>query len=179
MKPLFILSPGSYVVPGIKWINTNVHFLFAAISGGVEAVLTAVHSILTMFPVGVIIVVAALLAWALSNWRVSLLALGALGFCWAMGLWEESTETIALVFVSVVISVAIAFPLGIWASRKQKSRAGDPTGPRYHADRPAVGLFDSSGDHFQPRSYSRYDRDSNLWRATNAAVHNSCVESST
>ena len=53
----------------------------------------------------------------------STLALVALGFCFVMDLWEESMETIALVTVSVAISVVVAVPLGILAARRPRLEA--------------------------------------------------------
>src|SRR5262249_59973235 len=50
----------------------------------------------------------------------SLPAIGALGFCWGMGFWTASMQTIALVLVAVAIAVAIAFPLGILASHDKR-----------------------------------------------------------
>jgi glycine betaine/proline transport system permease protein len=116
----FTFSPGALIAPGIDWLNTNLHPLFAAISITVEAVLTAVLAVLTVLPAGAFVALVALAAWALANWRVGLLAAGTLGFCWVMGLWTASMQTIALVLVAVAISVAIAFPLGILASRNKR-----------------------------------------------------------
>lgn len=116
----FTFSPGALVAPGVDWLNTNFHSFFAGISTGVEAVLTAVQSVLTVLPAGALIALVAALAWVLANWRISVLAVCALGFCWAMGLWAASMQTIALVLVAVTISVAIAFPLGILASRDKR-----------------------------------------------------------
>lgn len=113
----FTFSPGAFVAPGVDWLNTHVHPLFAAISTVVEAVLTVVQLALTVLPAGVLIVLVAVLAWLLASWRISLLAICALGFCWLMGLWMASMQTIALVLVAVMISVAVAFPLGILAAR--------------------------------------------------------------
>ena len=118
--PPFTFSPGALIAPGVDWLNTNLHPLFAAISMVVEAVLTAVQAVLTALPAGALIALVAVLAWALANWRISLLAICALGFCWVMGLWTASMQTIALVLVAVTISVAIAFPLGILASRDKR-----------------------------------------------------------
>jgi glycine betaine/proline transport system permease protein len=116
----FTFSPGALIAPGIDWLNTNLHPVFAAISMVVETVLSAVLAVLTVLPAGALIALVAVAAWALANWRVGLLAIGALGFCWVMGLWTASMQTIALVLVAVAISVAIAFPLGILASRNKR-----------------------------------------------------------
>lgn len=116
----FTFSPGALIAPGIDWLNTHLHPLFAGISTVVAAVLAVVQLVLTTLPAGVLIALVAALAWVLANWRISLLAIGALGFCWVMGLWTASLQTIALVLVAVAISVAIAFPLGILAARDRR-----------------------------------------------------------
>jgi len=48
----------------------------------------------------------------------------ALIFCLLAGFWAASMQTLALVTVAVIISVSIAFPLGILASRYRKFEAG-------------------------------------------------------
>ncbi|WP_294641354.1 proline/glycine betaine ABC transporter permease [uncultured Aureimonas sp.] len=119
----FTLSPGSYIAPLFSWLNTNFHGFFAAVSTGVESVLAAVLWVLTLLPAWGLIAVVAALAFVLADWRVALLAVGTLGFCWAMNLWAASLQTIALVLVSVTASVAIAFPLGVLAARRPKVEA--------------------------------------------------------
>ena len=119
-EPAFTFSPGALLAPAIDWSNTNLHPVFAAVSASIEAILTAAQAILTVLPSGAVIVIVALLSWMLANWRIALLAVCTLAFCWATGLWTASMQTIALVVVAVVISVAIAFPLGILASRHKR-----------------------------------------------------------
>lgn len=116
----FTFSPGAFAAPGVDWLNTHLHPLFAAISAVVEAVLSAAEATLLAPSPVVMVAVTALLAWVVANWRVGLLAACALGFCWAMGLWTASMQTIALVLVAVAVSVAIAFPLGVLASRDRR-----------------------------------------------------------
>ena len=116
----FTFSPGALVAPAISWLNTNFYPFFSAVSATVEAILAAVLAVLTILPAGGVIVAVAGLAFMLANWRLALLAAGALGFCWAVGLWTASMQTIALVVVAVAISVLIAFPLGILAARNRR-----------------------------------------------------------
>lgn len=61
-----------------------------------------------------IVVIAAYFAVSL---RAAILAGLCLGFCMIVGLWTASMQTIALVTVAVLISVLIAFPLGVLCSR--------------------------------------------------------------
>lgn len=118
--PMFTLSPGAVVAPAIDWLNRNFHPVFALISQVTEAVLTVVQSLLTLLPPYALIPIVALVAWMIAGWRSGILVICSLGFCWAMGLWTASMQTIALVLVAVAISVGIAFPLGILASRHKR-----------------------------------------------------------
>lgn len=55
------------------------------------------------------------IALVLAGWRMALLTfLGFLSFG-IVGLWDESMETLVLVAISVLLSVIIGIPLGVWA----------------------------------------------------------------
>lgn len=117
-------SPGVLLAPFVDWLNKNFHPLFQTISMVIEAVLNAIEKTLLFFPPYAVIAVVVLLAFALAGWRVAILSVFALGFCVAADLWVPSMQTVALVTVSVFISVLIAFPLGIVASRHKTIEAG-------------------------------------------------------
>jgi glycine betaine/proline transport system permease protein len=117
-------SPGVLLAPFVDWLNKNFHPLFQTISIVIEAVLNAIEKTLLFFPPYAVIAVVVLLAFALAGWRVAILSVFALGFCLAADLWVPSMQTVALVTVSVFISVLIAFPLGIVASRHKTIEAG-------------------------------------------------------
>lgn len=118
--PVFTFSPGAIAAPAIDWVNINFRGVFSVISGVTEAALTIVQSALTLLPPYAFIPVIAALAWILAGWRSGILVIFTLGFCWAMGLWTASMQTVALVLVAVAISVTIALPLGILASRNKR-----------------------------------------------------------
>ncbi|TPE51758.1 ABC transporter permease [Amaricoccus solimangrovi] len=119
----FDLSPGAWLAPAVDWLNTNLHGLFAGIAAVIEAVLGGLQTALLYPPALVMIPLVAVVVALLLGWRLGLLALIALGFCFVMDLWEQSMETVALVSVSVAISVAIAVPLGILAARRPRLEA--------------------------------------------------------
>ncbi|TBU73700.1 ABC transporter permease [Pseudomonas daroniae] len=116
-------SPGQHLAPAIDWLNANFHPLFATISRVIETVLGGVESALLAMPAYALIAVVAVLAYLFTNLRVAVLSAFMLGFCLISGLWTASMQTIALVSVSVLISVAIAFPLGVLASRVKRFEA--------------------------------------------------------
>ncbi|MEI9425775.1 ABC transporter permease subunit [Mesorhizobium sp. Cs1299R1N1] len=119
----FAFSPGAYLAPVVDWLNTNFHPFFEGVSTVVEAVLNGIGVALLFLPFYAVIAIAFLLVALLVNVRVSAVTVIALLFCVLMGFWEASMQTLALVAVSVAISVLIAFPLGVIASRHKKFEA--------------------------------------------------------
>ena len=117
------ISPGAFLAPAVDWLNANFHPFFALVTRVIEAVLGAIEAaLLALPPVGLIAVVA-VAAFFAAGPRIALLSACCLGFCWLMGLWTASMQTLAVVVVSVAIAVAIAFPLGIRAARRASVEA--------------------------------------------------------
>ncbi|GFM52922.1 ABC transporter permease [Pseudomonas capsici] len=110
-------SPGEFMAPAIDWLNTNLHGLFVLISKVIEATLGGIETALLAPHAYVLIGVVVILAVVFANVRVAVFAALMLAFCLFSGLWVASMQTIALVSVSVLISVSIAFPLGVLAAR--------------------------------------------------------------
>jgi len=124
MNPdLLQFSPGAYLAPAVDWLNKNFHPFFDAVTKLIEAVLGAIETALLYPPPYATIVLAVLLAAFLASVRVSVVTAIALSFCLLAGFWTASMQTLALVTVAVIISVAVAFPLGVLASRYRKFEA--------------------------------------------------------
>lgn len=113
-------SPGEFLAPAVDWLNANLHGLFKGISQVIEVVLGAVEAaLLAPHPylfIGIVVVA----AFFFANKRVAVFAALMLAFCLFSGLWVASIQTIALVSVAVLISVSIAFPLGVLAARVKR-----------------------------------------------------------
>ncbi|OCP14968.1 ABC transporter permease [Ensifer sp. LC163] len=121
---LIRFSPGVYLAPAVDWLNANFHPFFDAVTKLIEAVLGGIEAVLLYPSPYVVILVAVLLAAFLINFRVAVITAVSLAFCLLAGLWTASMQTFALVTVAVFISVSIAFPLGILASRYKSLEAG-------------------------------------------------------
>lgn len=113
-------SPGEFLAPAVDWLNANLHGLFKGISQVIEAVLGAVEAALLAPHAYLFIGIVVIGAFFLANKRVAVFAALMLAFCLFSGLWVASMQTIALVSVAVLISVSIAFPLGVLAARVKK-----------------------------------------------------------
>ncbi|GAA3135245.1 ABC transporter permease [Nonomuraea salmonea] len=62
------------------------------------------------------------LAWLAGGWRIALLAVGGVSAFGVLGLWESSVDTLALVGVAVLLSLAIGIPIGVWAGLSARTR---------------------------------------------------------
>jgi glycine betaine/proline transport system permease protein len=65
-----------------------------------------------------VVTAAAAIAAAVAGWRMAILAGVGFFLMGALGLWEESLQTLALIIISVPIALVIGIPLGIWAGRR-------------------------------------------------------------
>ncbi|MFC4114686.1 ABC transporter permease [Nonomuraea zeae] len=61
------------------------------------------------------------LGWLAGGWRIALLAVGGVSAFGALGLWQSSVDTLALVSVAVLLSLAIGIPIGIWAGLSRRA----------------------------------------------------------
>lgn len=121
---LFHFSPGAYLAPVVDWLNANFHPFFDAVTKFIETVLGGFEAVLLYPPPYAVILMMVVLSGLLINIRVAVIAAVGLVFCFLAGLWTASMQTFALVTVAVFISVSIAFPLGILASRYKGLEAG-------------------------------------------------------
>lgn len=83
---------------------------------------TSVHSILKLIPWFILILFVFFISWKVSG-KISKGILYAilLFFIGVVGLWELMYETLSIVIVSVIISLALGFPLGILVSTSEKA----------------------------------------------------------
>jgi len=100
----------------------------AGIEGFIEVIRTliAVPASGNVIPVigwfGVVAVVG-YIVYASSNWRTALLSMGLLTACGMLGVWAYTMDTLAMTVGAVLLSLAIAIPIGIWAGLSDRVMA--------------------------------------------------------
>jgi glycine betaine/proline transport system substrate-binding protein len=116
---VFRLPLGDWVDSAVDWLQTHLAWLFDAISSvvsgmfdGIAAVLSAPHPLLFAGIVAVI-------AWWLRGLPAGLLAFVGFALIDSVELWAEAMDTLTLVLVATLVTLVIAVPLGIWASRSK------------------------------------------------------------
>ncbi|MBT2232749.1 proline/glycine betaine ABC transporter permease [Nonomuraea sp. NEAU-A123] len=111
-----------------EWIddhrNSNPLFLYFLnyIRIFVGSVYTAFQSVLYALGWPGLIGVMGALAWLAGGWRIALPAVAGVGSFGVLGLWQSSVDTLALVAASVLLSLAIGIPLGVWAGLSRGAR---------------------------------------------------------
>jgi glycine betaine/proline transport system permease protein len=109
----------------VVWARDNLSFLTRPFNDFVVAsVIIPVREFLT-FDVAwpVLVFVTAWACWRVSGWGLAVFSAVALLTIGAIGLWAISIDTLTQVMVGVVISVAIAVPIGVWAGRRPRVEA--------------------------------------------------------
>lgn len=92
----------------------NYGDFFESISNGILSALLLIESTLRAVPPVVMIIAIALLAYAASRKLVfSVLAAFGLWLVGALGMWDQAMQTLAIILVSVFISIAVGLPIGI------------------------------------------------------------------
>ncbi len=104
----------------VDWMTTHLDFLFDAIKEAITWVLVKFEDFLLWLPWPAFIAGVALLAWRAVGLGMALFAGAALALLATFGLWESTMETVALMTITVGLSVLIAVPMGVWASQSDR-----------------------------------------------------------
>ncbi|HJC84041.1 MAG TPA: proline/glycine betaine ABC transporter permease [Candidatus Corynebacterium faecigallinarum] len=108
---------GRWVSDAIDWFTRVFGWLLDFIGTVLGGMYDGVNAVLGEPTYTVMLVVFAVIAWAAGSWKVALFSV--LGFYLVRGvnMWTQTMETLAMVFVAVLIAVIISVPLGIWAAK--------------------------------------------------------------
>jgi len=112
-----IINIGGAFESVVNWLNANLRWFFGGITATVDAILDGVNAALEFPPAVIMIALLAALAWRVANRGVAIFTAIGFALIWYMGLWSLTMSTLALVLTSVLISLVIGIPVGIWASK--------------------------------------------------------------
>lgn len=119
-EPLFPKIPlDEWVETFVDLLKEYIPFVFDAISKGIETLMDGVIWLLSIGPPFLLIAVLALLSWWIVNWKVGVFTLLGLGLINNLGYWPETIDTLSLVVISVLFSMIIGVPIGIWMSQQR------------------------------------------------------------
>ena len=109
-------------IPLADWANDAETYVtdrldLDSTADALDAFIDLLASALLAPPELLMVAILAAIAFFLSGWRVALLTVLGLLFVISLGLWEAAMETLTLVVVAALVSLAIGIPLGILAAK--------------------------------------------------------------
>lgn len=111
---------GRFIDDVFEWLQDNLEPLWNVIDEVITRLLVWVEDLLFRIPWPAFIVGVALLSWRTAGLGMALFAGASLALLATFGLWESTMETVALVIITVALSILIAVPLGTWASQSDR-----------------------------------------------------------
>ncbi|MDJ0383078.1 ABC transporter permease/substrate binding protein [Streptomyces sp. G-G2] len=114
------LHLGVWVDHAVDFLQRHLSWLFDAISTVVTGLYDGIDAVLS-FPAPLLFAgILAVAAWWLRGLLAALLAFAGLALIDSVELWDDAMSTLSLVLVATLVTLVIAVPLGIWASRSDR-----------------------------------------------------------
>jgi len=113
------LPLGEWVVEFVNFLKQTFSALFTATTNSISFLTEKLIWILEIPPPFILIVLVALFAWWMVDWKLGLFTLIGLGLINNLDYWHETIQTVSLVLISVLIAMVIGIPIGIWMSQKR------------------------------------------------------------
>lgn len=108
----------------VKGFAAQFSGFFDGIKGGLNALISTINGILSLIPWWLMLAVVFLGGWKLSKKLLTGIVYAVmLFFIGLIGLWPMMYETLSIVLASVVISLAIGFPIGIMISGSERANS--------------------------------------------------------
>ncbi len=101
----------------VDWVTEVCGPFFNWISMVIQTIIDTSVEVLGLGPSILLIVLITLLVLYTNNWGMALLTFIGLLLIDNLGLWDAMIQTLALVLASVLITVIVGVPIGIWASQ--------------------------------------------------------------
>ena len=105
----------------LDWLTAKGAGTTRVLSHTVSAWVSGLTDALQAVPPWAFIIVAGVLAWRATNWRLGVLTAVGLCFLWNLGLWLPMIATLVLVVFSTAAAVLIGLPIGIVAALNNRT----------------------------------------------------------
>jgi glycine betaine/proline transport system permease protein len=120
---LYEIPLNSWVDELLNWIVGNYRWFFQLLRAPIDYVLVAIENVLQSTPQTVMILLAWLVGWQVSDRKTTIFVLLSMVSIGMVGAWSEAMTTLALVITSVFFCVLFGIPIGILLSRSKKLEA--------------------------------------------------------
>ncbi|WP_324065341.1 proline/glycine betaine ABC transporter permease [Salinivirga sp.] len=114
-----MIDIGKYIEDAVNWLTDNFAGFFDFIKNTGNGLIEGFEWLLLGIPFYVLIALFGILAYFKVGRGPAIFTVIGLTLIYLLGFWVETMETLALIFVSTLVALIIAVPLGIWAAKKE------------------------------------------------------------
>ena len=108
----------------IDWIVVTFGDFFDAVSDAIKVVLGKLRDVLVWIPWPVMMALVFIIGWKVASVKIATMSVVGLLILALVNLWEPTMVTVAIMIVSVFLSIIIGIPLGILAARSDAVETG-------------------------------------------------------
>ena len=108
----------------INWIVVTFGDFFDAVSDAIKVVLGKLRDLLVWIPWPVMMALVFIIGWKVASVKIAAMSVVGLLILALVNLWEPTMVTVAIMIVSVFLSIIIGIPLGILAARSDAVETG-------------------------------------------------------
>jgi glycine betaine/proline transport system permease protein len=101
----------------VEWLVINLAWFFDSISDNLKFLLGKLRDFLVWVPWPVIVATVLVTGWRFAGFMVGFVSAAALALIGAVDLWESAMVTVAIMLVSVAISVILGLSIGVLAAK--------------------------------------------------------------
>ena len=108
----------------VDWIVINFGDFFDAISDALKVVLGKLRDLLVWIPWPVMMALVFIIGWKVASLKIAAMSVVGLVILATVNLWEPTMVTVAIMIVSVFLSIVVGVPVGILAARSDSVDTG-------------------------------------------------------
>ncbi len=120
---LFEIPLNTWVDQLLNWVVSNYRSFFQLLRLPIDFALVAIENVLQSTPQVVMLLLAWLVGWQVSDRRTTIFVLLSMASIGLVGAWSQAMTTLALVITSVLFCILLGIPIGIILSRSRKLEA--------------------------------------------------------
>ena len=108
----------------VDWIVINFGDFFDAVSDALKVVLGKLRDLLVWIPWPVMMALVFIIGWKVASLKIAAMSVIGLAILATVNLWEPTMVTVAIMIVSVFLSIVVGVPVGILAARSDAVDTG-------------------------------------------------------
>ena len=120
---LFVIPLDKWIDALVDWLTVEGDFIFDAIGGFLLKPMLGIEKFLLWLPWFVFIIIAVLIAWRFSSWKLAAGVAVGLIFIGSLGLWEDAMKTLSIVFAATGLAILTGVPVGILIAQSKQLRS--------------------------------------------------------